>query len=268
MSGFFPCGVVTLTTDFGHKGPFTATMKGVLLSRFPAVRIVDLTHEIVVHWPAEAGFWLERSYRYFPRGSVHLAVVDPGVGTERDILGVEHDGHVFIAPDNGLLTPLVENSPSRTVHRLAASTLSARGIEQVSATFHGRDIFAPIAAELAAGRLAVGAMGPPARELIPSWVESPQVGGQGVEGVVITMDNFGNLITNIDAALLRPFSPPHVVISGRRVPFRRTYGDVKPGDYLALINSFDVLEIARAEQSAAQGLGVERGAPVRVTAAP
>ena len=265
MSGFFPCGVVTLTTDFGHKGPFTATMKGVLLSRFPEVRILDLTHEIVVHWPAEAGFWLERSYRYFPKGSVHLAVVDPGVGTERNILGVEHDGHAFIAPDNGLLTPLVETSESRTVHRLAAPTLAALGIHQVSATFHGRDIFAPLAAELAAGRLAVGAMGPPARELIPSWVDAPQVSRQGIEGIVMTMDNFGNLITNIDATLLRSFSQPNVTISGRTVPLRRTYGDMKPGDYLALINSFDVLEIARAEQSAAQGLGVERGAPVRVT---
>lgn len=267
MSGFFPCGVVTLTTDFGHKGPFTATMKGVLLSRFPEVRIVDLTHEIVVHYPAEAGFWLERSYQYFPKGSVHLAVVDPGVGTERDILGVEHDGHAFIAPDNGLLTPLVENSESRTVHRLASATLAALGIRQVSATFHGRDIFAPIAAELAAGRLAVGGMGPPARELIPSWVEAPQAGRGHVDGVVITIDNFGNLITNIDAALLGPFSQPHVTVGGRAVPFRRTYGDMAPGDYLALINSFDVLEIARAEQSATQGLGVERGAPVRVAEA-
>ena len=95
--------IITLTTDFGHKGPFVAVMKGVILQHAPDARIIDLTHEILVHWPAEAGFWLARSYRYFPAGTVHVAVVDPGVGTERNIIAVELDGHVFLAPDNGLL---------------------------------------------------------------------------------------------------------------------------------------------------------------------
>ncbi len=99
-------GVITITTDFGHQGPFVGVMKGVMLSRLPDARIVDLTHEIVVHWPAEAGFWLARAYSYFPEGSVHVAVVDPGVGTKRDIVAVVADGHAFIAPDNGLLAPI------------------------------------------------------------------------------------------------------------------------------------------------------------------
>ena len=107
MSKLQPSGVITITTDFGHQGPFVGVMKGCILSRFPAARIVDLTHEIVVHWPAEAGFWLARAYRYFPAGTVHIAVVDPGVGTSRDIIVVSAGGHLFFAPDNGLLAPIV-----------------------------------------------------------------------------------------------------------------------------------------------------------------
>src|SRR6478752_5478465 len=102
-----PSGVITITTDFGHQGPFVGVMKGRILTRFAEAKIVDLTHEIVVHWPAEAGFWLARSFEYFPAGTVHVAVVDPGVGTSRDIVAVSAEGHVFLAPDNGLLAPIV-----------------------------------------------------------------------------------------------------------------------------------------------------------------
>jgi S-adenosylmethionine hydrolase len=261
---FEPCGVITLTTDFGHKGPYVASMKGVMLSRFAGARIVDLTHEIVVHWPAEAGFWLERSYRYFPRGTVHVAVVDPGVGTERHIIAAEHDEHVFIAPDNGLLTPLLSRSES-IVHNVDLAKLGKLGLAEPSATFHGRDIFAPITAEIAAGRAKVADLGPTAKELVPSWVEEPTVSEEKVEGVVITVDNFGNAITNIDDRLLERFEKPIVHVSGRDIRFFRTYADVTPGDYLSMINSFGVLEIARSERSAADGLGVERGAPVTVS---
>ena len=104
---FEPSGVITLTTDFGHKGPFVATMKGVMLGRFAAAKVIDLTHETSVHFPAEAGFWLKRSHRYFPAGTTHVAVVDPGVGTQRDIIVSVVDGHAFVAPDNGLLAPLL-----------------------------------------------------------------------------------------------------------------------------------------------------------------
>ena len=102
-------GVITVTTDFGHQGPFVGVIKGCILTRFPAARIVDLTHEIVVHWPAEAGFWLARAFPFFPAGTVHVAVVDPGVGTSRDILALEAGGHFFLAPDNGLLAPELAN---------------------------------------------------------------------------------------------------------------------------------------------------------------
>jgi S-adenosyl-L-methionine hydrolase (adenosine-forming) len=257
-------GVITITTDFGHQGPFVGVMKGVILSRFAQARIVDLTHEIVVHWPAEAGFWLSRSFEYFPPGTVHVAVVDPGVGTSRDIVAVQAKTHVFLAPDNGLLAPIVVRHPDARIIRLELPRLASVGVRQPSATFHGRDIFAPVAAELAAGRLRIAELGEPVSSLIPAWVDEPSVEASAVAGVVITIDHFGNLITNVDGKLLERFANPHIRAGNHVFPLRRTYGDVQPGDYLALVNSFGVLEIARAEQSAAEGLGLSRGAPVTV----
>ena len=221
-----PCGVITITTDFGHQGPFVGVIKGRILTRFPEARLIDLTHEIVVHWPAEAGFWLARSFNYFPAGTVHMAVVDPGVGTSRHIVVARAAGHYFLAPDNGLL--------------------------------------APVAAELAAGRCRVEDLGEEVTSLVPSWVEDPTVDSRSVSGVVITIDHFGNLITNIDGTLIERFRLPLVHAGNHAFPVLRTYGDTRPGEYLALVNSFGVIEIARAENSAAEGLGLSRGAPVVV----
>jgi hypothetical protein len=134
----------------------------------------------------------------------------------------------------------------------------------VSATFHGRDVFAPLAAELAAGRLGPADLGPTVPELIPGWLEEPTVVPGQVTGSVVTVDHFGNLITNIDGRCLAALSQPAVRLAGRELPLRKTYSNVRPGEYLALVNSFGVLEIARAEGSAAEGLGLARGAPVVV----
>jgi S-adenosyl-L-methionine hydrolase (adenosine-forming) len=259
-----PSGVISITTDFGHQGPFVGVMKGCILSRFAAARIVDLTHEILVHWPAEAGFWLARAFGYFPPGSVHVAVVDPGVGTSRDIVAVLAGSHYFIAPDNGLLAPVVSRASSARIVRLTAARLEHLGVQRPSATFHGRDIFAPVAAELAAGRCELDALGEVTTALIPSWVDEPAVDTRSVSGVVISIDHFGNLITNIDAALIERFRLALVHAGNHSFPLRRTYGDVQPGQYLALVNSFGVVEIARSEESAAEGLGLSRGAPVVV----
>jgi S-adenosyl-L-methionine hydrolase (adenosine-forming) len=265
MSTFpVPSGVISITTDFGHKGPFVGVMKGVILQRFPAARIVDLTHEILVHWPAEAGFWLVRSFHYFPAGTVHVAVVDPGVGTARDIIVVSAGGHFFLAPDNGLLAPVVARQADASVISVTSSRLEKLGVRGASATFHGRDIFAPLAAEIAAGRCAPADLGEPVDSVVPAWVDEPTVEPGAVNGVVITIDHFGNLITNIDAALITAFREPSVQAGNHRFPLMRTYGNARPGDYLALVNSFGVIEIARAEQSAADGLGLGRGAPVAV----
>jgi S-adenosylmethionine hydrolase len=259
-----PCGVITITTDFGHQGPFVGVIKGSILKRFPEARLIDLTHEIVVHWPAEAGFWLARAFGYFPVGTIHLAVVDPGVGTSRNIVVVRAGGHYFLAPDNGLLAPVVARAADPLIVRLGAAGLARLGIQRPSATFHGRDIFAPVAAELAAGRCRIEELGEVVTMLVPSWVEDPTVESRSVAGVIITIDHFGNLITNIDAALIERFRLPLVHAGNHAFPLLRTYGDTRPGEYLALVNSFGVIEIARAENSAAEGLGLSRGAPVVV----
>lgn len=261
-----PSGVITITTDFGHQGPFVGVMKGRILGRFPAAKLIDLTHEIVVHWPAEAGFWLARAFGYFPAGTVHVAVVDPGVGTARDILIVSAAEHLFVAPDNGLLAPLVARHPQAAIVRLRPEGLARLGIQHASATFHGRDILAPVAAELAAGRCTPAELGESAAadSLVPSWVDEPAVEHSSVSGVIITIDHFGNLISNIEAGLVARFRLPLVHAANHAFPLLRTYGDARPGEYLALINSFGVVEIARAEQSAAEGLGLSRGAPITV----
>jgi len=255
--------IITLTTDFGLKGPFVGVMKGAILSRLPEAQIVDLTHEIPVHWPIEAGFWLARSWHYFPTGTVHVAVVDPGVGTGRSIIAGEHAGHLFLGPDNGLLQPVLGSRPARC-HRLSEAWRQQQGWPSPSSTFHGRDIFAPLAADLAAGRTRIEDIGPAAGELIPSLQEEPEASAHEVRGTVVAIDNFGNLITNVDAALIAGFRKAEVLAGGRRLALRRTYGDAPPGELLALVNSFGVLEIARAEGSAADALGLGRGAPVLV----
>src|SRR5262249_39255274 len=147
---------------------------------------IDLTHEIVVHWPAEAGFWLARAFGYFPPGTVHVAVVDPGVGTARDIIALRAGGHVFLAPDNRLAAPGVNRAGDALIVRLTASQLAHVGVHRPSATFHGRDIFAPVAAELAAGRCPIEALGETVTTLVPSWVDDPTVEARSVTGVVIS----------------------------------------------------------------------------------
>jgi len=270
MSAFRPCGVVTLTTDFGLEDPFVGVMKGRIIERFPAARVIDLTHAIPPQRAAEAGFWLSRCFAYFPEGTVHVAVVDPGVGTNRAIVCVATGGHALIAPDNGLLVPVVARSVDSEIYELAPSTLSALGIRNVSATFHGRDIFAPVAAELAAGRLAPPDLGERRPELAQSPLAEPGTpdGPGSVSGKVVTIDHFGNLITDIESSRLAGLRDPQVSIAGRIVPCRRTYGEARPGELLALVNSFDTLEIAAVGGSAAAALGVGRGAAVLVWSSP
>jgi hypothetical protein len=262
---FQPSGVITLTTDFGHQDPFVGVMKGQVLCRFPAARLVDLTHEIRVHWPAEAGFWLGRSFGYFPAGTVHVAVVDPGVGSTRGIAAIEADGQLFLAPDNGLLAGVLETLTSTPIlRRLDDAVLRVLATSPPSATFHGRDIFAPLAAELAAGRLLPEELGPVVAQLVPGCVAEPLLAGGQLTGAIVTVDHFGNLLTNLDAALVAQVATPVVLVGGEEILLRRTYSDVRPGEYVALINSFGVLEVARAEKSAAEGLGLGPGGAIVV----
>lgn len=262
---FTPSGVITLTTDFGLRDPFVGVMKGQVLRRLPQARLVDLTHEIEAHGPDGAGFWLGRCYPYFPAGTVHVAVVDPGVGSARAIVAVEGDGHLFLAPDNGLLAGVLARLRDAPVLRqLDLSRLPVTGLGEPSATFHGRDIFAPVAAELASGRLAPADLGPVVPQIRPGALPAPVRSGAGWLGRVVTVDHFGNLLTNLDAALVAGVPAPSIRAEGRELPLVRTYADLPPGGYGALVNSFAVLEVAGAGQSAARGLGLGRGAVVTI----
>jgi S-adenosylmethionine hydrolase len=260
-----PSGVITVTTDFGHKGPFAAVMKGVIIGRYPDAKVIDLAHDIPAQWPPEAGFWVSRAYRYFPNGTVHLAIVDPGVGTERKILLAIIDGHCFMAPDNGLLGRLLEDADSTQIYHLDDDKLGQLNLDTPSATFHGRDIFAPVAAELAAGRVSIDEIATQTDEWTPAWLDEPEVTRGRVSGVIVTVDTFGNLISNIDGSLISEFRTPVIHIAGRHIEMLQTYGRAEPGTYLALINSFDVIEVAKAEGNAADGLGTGRGAPITIT---
>ena len=251
--------IITLTTDFGHKGPFVGIMKGVILSRLPAATIVDLTHEVQAHWPAEAGFWLAHSYRNFPTGTVHVAVVDPSVGTERDILGCELDGHIFLAPDNGILSDVIGSRTNTPCYRLNEAMLKSLNPGKISATFHGRDVFAPLAAEIASGRIGVSAMGSATHDIVPSLVERPEQLGSRLQGTIVAVDSFGNLISNVSHNELNKLNRPVINCSGRNLLLQDTYGRSQPGELLALINSFGMLEIARAEGDAAQFLSLGLG---------
>ena len=211
-----------------------------MLAHLPAARIIDVTHEVPVYWPAEAGFWLARAYSYFPTGSVHVAVVDPGVGTvarhhRRDRGGAR----VPRAGQRIARAGRARGARSPSVFRLDTPQAIAKfKLPVPSATFHGRDIFAPIAAELAAGRSAPADLGPRTADIVPSWVEEPAVTADQVSGVIITIDHFGNLITNIDAELIRSFAgarrahrrpQPAAAADLRRRPAR---GISRPGEFL------------------------------------
>ncbi len=258
-----PSGFITTTTDFGHRGPFTAVMKGVILSRFPEARIVDLIHDIPAQWPPEAGFWISKSYAYFPKGTVHVAIVDPGVGTERNILMAECDGHLFLAPDNGLLARLLGQRDA-TLYHLDDKAIDLLGLGNPSSTFHGRDIFAPVAAELASGNVRMADIGKPTTDWIPDWIDEPDCQEGRINGTVVTVDTFGNLMSNIESTMIANMTSPRVRFAGLELPMIETYGRATPGDYLALVNSFDVVEVARAEGNAAESLGIGRGAPVTI----
>lgn len=258
-----PSGVITLLTDFGLDDPFVGVMTGVILSGFPGARVIDLCHGIRPQAVAEAAFWLERSYAWFPPGSVHVVVVDPGVGSERRVLAAALGGQYFLVPDNGLLTPALLAQPDA---RVLAVEWKRLGLAPPSATFHGRDIFAPLAAALASGQRAWSELGTLATPL-PSVLRPPEVSRGRARGEVVTIDRFGNLITNLDSACVERLSATHALIGERLIARHRTYADVGPGELLALVNSFGVLEIAQRDGSAERTLGAARGHAVELAAA-
>ena len=263
MSDSNPC--ISLVTDFGFDSPFVGVMKAVIISRAPDIRIVDLFHNVAAYNVDEGGFWLTHSYHYLPRGSIHVAVIDPGVGSVRRILAARHDGHFFLAPDNGLLHQAFGGIQDIEYRTLDLPKLGALlDLPMASATFHGRDIFAPVAAALAVGQVSFAELGDSYTEIVPARIGQVIKIGDEINGAVMSIDHYGNVITNIRGNLLDGQGEYWVECSGHRFQIKRTYSDARAGEDIALINSFGVLEIARAQGRAADRLGVSRGARVTV----
>jgi S-adenosylmethionine hydrolase len=254
-----PSRVVTLLTDFGLDDTYVGAMKGVLLRACPGVVAVDLTHGVAPQAVLQAAWHLRCAWRYFPAGTVHVCVVDPGVGSSRRILAARDGGHAFLAPDNGLLGPVL--SPDATV---AALDVERFALPERSATFHGRDVLAPAAAAIAGG-LAPEEAGPEAgawlRASLPGTREEP--GGLATE--VLYADRFGNLVTPLPAERLTGGAASwSVEVCGVEMPIRRTYTEARPGECLALIGSCGSLEVSVREGDAARRLGAGPGTAVRV----
>lgn len=255
--------LITLLTDFGTADGYVAEMKGVLYSLAPEARVVDLSHEIAPQDVESARLAVARYWRRFPPQTIHLVVVDPGVGSSRDALAVRSEDRILIGADNGALSPAMLVAGARAVS-LPVPTAA-------SPTFHGRDVFAPAAARIAMGA-PIDALGPPAESpVIRRTPEARRLGNGAIQGEVISIDRYGNAITNIvafPATQSREGEQTFVEVSGRTIPVARAYADVHPHGALALCGSSGLLEIAVRDGNAAQTLSLSRGSTVTLHNAP
>jgi S-adenosyl-L-methionine hydrolase (adenosine-forming) len=259
--------LIALLSDFGSRDHYAGTMKGVMLGICPDVALVDITHEIRPHDVLEGALQLAAACRYFPAGTVFLAVVDPGVGSARRGLAADTGDYRFVAPDNGLLTAVFQEMAPKKVVELTERRYAR---PTVSRTFEGRDRFAPAAAWLAKG-IQVAALG----RALPSWqqidIPRPEVASSVLRGVVLLVDRFGNLVTNIDRRTFDAFvrgSAVSLTAGGHPVAgVVATYADIHPGEVCALFGSTDHLEIAANADSAEGSLALSRGAVVEITRA-
>lgn len=254
--------LITLLTDFGDKDPYVGIMKGVIYGLNPAVQLVDLTHQVMPQAVREGAFLLYNAYPYFPPGTVHLAVVDPGVGTSRKGICIQVPGlGYFVGPDNGLFSYILDKFPGAAVREITNPSFQR---PTVSPTFHGRDIFAPTAARLALGH-PWEETGPLLEkdspvllpDLWPHWTETPQ--GRRISGEIIHVDHFGTLVTNLPQTAFETVSPEalqnaRLEIAGQYQlqGIRRTYGESREGEIIALFGSSGFLEIARVNGQAAR----------------
>ncbi len=241
--------IITLITDFGTADGYVGEMKGVLLSRLPDAELVDITHDIPPQDVEHARLTLARVWRRFPPGTVHLVVVDPEVGSSRAALAVASDERFVVGPDNGVLSPALLVAGARAI----ALDVPAG----VSATFHGRDVFAPAAAAIAAGE-PIEALGRDAMSPVVHRTPEPTRGEDGaLHGQVILIDRFGNAVTNLVG-----MRGGTIEIDDHRIAIRHTYSEVAPGGLVALTGSSGFIEIAVRGGNAASALGLERGAAI------
>ena len=256
--------LITLTSDFGLADGYVGAMKGVILSIAPAAALVDLTHQIPPQDVRAGAYALSQAAGEFPAGTVHLAVVDPGVGGPRRALAVRARGCLWVGPDNGLFTHVLGDPAAAAEARQLSHTGLAR--PDMSATFHGRDLFAPAAAHLASG-FPFAEVGPPVTDPVRLAAPQPRRDGADLIGEVVHVDGFGNLITNLPAAMLDALpGRPTVRVEADTVVagLSATYGSVPDGDVVALIGSGGLLEIGVNGGSAADTLRLGRGSLVTV----
>ncbi len=254
--------VITLTTDFGLQDYYVSAMKAIILGIAPDVRLVDISHDI----PSQdimAGSWILRnSAMLFPSGTVHTVVVDPGVGTDRNSIALKIEDQYFVGPDNGIFSPLTEERDFKAV----CLTNKKYWREDTSNTFHGRDIFAPVAAHLSRG-VELEELGDPIDELVTYRWTVPIADKDGLQGMVIHIDKFGNLVTNLSQSLIEEFKDKNVKIYlGNTIleEIVTTFGSVPDGEPVAFIGSSGMLEIGINKGSAEEMLGVQKGAQISV----
>jgi len=259
--------IITLTTDFGLNDHFVGTMKGVILNIVPEAEIVDISHAVQPYDVLDGALTIAQSYSYFPTAAVHVVVVDPGVGTARRPIIASSEQHHFVAPDNGVLSLIYAREERMHVRHVTSQHYFQ---QPVSNTFHGRDIFAPVAAYLAK-RVDSEKFG----EIVDDYVRfnAPRpkaVDARTMRGVVLKVDRFGNLITNItpqDVPMLFQQSPPafKIVVGKREIgEIKSTYSEGEPGEIFAILGSMGYVEISTNRGSAAQAIGAGKGADVSI----
>lgn len=261
--------IITLTTDFGLKDPFAGLMKGVIAGINPKANVIDLTHNIQRHNIFEASQTISMSYRYFPPGTIHVVVVDPGVGGNRRPLLVVTGDHFFIGPDNGIFTSIYEECGSGffSVIHLSASDYF---LPMSGPTFHGRDIFAPVAAWLSKGTGA-SALGRPVTDYLTIPVPRPVLSGNRLSGEIIWIDNFGNGISNISKEHIAELAPSEskdrfkVLYNSKDLPMVNFYAESENMKLAAIINSFGHLELFTFRDSAADRYNIKIGDAVVVS---
>ena len=257
--------VIALLSDFGARDHYAGTMKGVMLGICPDVTLVDITHDITPHDVLEGSLQLAASFKYFPAGTIFLAVVDPGVGSTRRGIAAETGDYRFVAPDNGVLTAAFRESPPKRVVELTERRYAR---PTVSRTFEGRDRFAPAAAWLAKG-IQLSALGRPVSNYHRLEIPQADMTDARLQGVVLLADRFGNLVTNIDRRTFETFAHSESVslnVAGHPIAgVVATYADIRDGEVCGLFGSTDHLEFAVNGGSAARALAVDRGAPVEIT---
>lgn len=249
---------VTLLTDFGGSDGYVAAMRGVIASIAPLAIIEDAAHDIPPGDVSAAAWALARYWQLYPVGTVHVVVVDPGVGSQRRPLAMEAFGRHIVAPDNGCATLVLAEVPAARVHAIENTALLRH---PVSRTFHGRDVFAPVAAHLAMG-VPLESVGPVMDDAVRLPLPAPRRSGDTLHGAIVHVDRFGNLITNLPGEVAAQVF--ELDVDGRSVgPIHETYASVAPGEVLALIGSAGLIEISVRNGSAAAVLGAARGSVVR-----